>query len=181
MTTEEFRSQMIGHLREFIPNGPEERIVKWFEERTYYTGGDFDDDKKLFADLKDLIGDATTTHQIPDNIFFSISATPPVLFANVTSKIVKNGLGKKRMAIGLLFIYEKPFGQDLASAQKLNSDLLKLIKKTVGRSTASIIIWAKRPFRTFWSSVATVFLSRSGDHIDHVQITVAEKLGAIRN
>src|SRR5262245_30096001 len=57
MTSEGFRSQMIGHLREFIPNGPDEKTLKWFEERTYYTGGDFDDDKKLFGDLKDLLGE----------------------------------------------------------------------------------------------------------------------------
>ena len=83
MTSEEYRSQMCANLREFIPNGATDKLVKWFEERTYYTGGDFDDDKKLFGDLKGLIGEVTAKHQIPDNYFYYM-ATPPDLFASVT-------------------------------------------------------------------------------------------------
>ena len=98
MTSEDFREQMVANLREFIPGGPEEKLVKWFEERIYYTGGDFDDDKKLFGDLKALIADVTVKHQIPDNYFFYL-ATPPDLFANVTQKIVKHGLGKEENGI----------------------------------------------------------------------------------
>ena len=57
LTTENFRKETIANLKEFVPGGPEPKLLKWFEERTYYTGGDFDDDKKLFGDLKDLLGD----------------------------------------------------------------------------------------------------------------------------
>ena len=128
MTSEDFRGQMIDHLKEFIPNGPEDKVVKWFEDRVYYTGGDFDDDKKLFSDLKALIGDVSTKLQIPENYFYYM-ATPPTLFANVTQKIVKNGLGKEEDGNWRRFIYEKPFGRDLASAKKLNADLLKTVKE----------------------------------------------------
>ena len=177
MTSEEFRSQMIGHLREFIPNGPDEKLIKWFEERTYYTGGDFDDDKKLFSDLKDLIGDVTTAHKIPDNYFYYL-ATPPNLFANVTQKIVKNGLGKEENGNWRRFIYEKPFGHDLASAEKLNSDLLRTITEKqiyridhyLGKETVQNIL----VFR-FGNSIFEPIWNRN--YIDHVQITVAEKLG----
>src|SRR3954466_8713032 len=47
MTSEEFRKDVLSELTEFIKDGPEEKLLKWFEERIYYTGGDFDDDKKL--------------------------------------------------------------------------------------------------------------------------------------
>jgi len=177
MTSEEFRSQMIGHLREFIPNGPDDKLIKWFEERTYYTGGDFDDDKKLFGDLKDMIGEVTAAHQIPDNYFFYL-ATPPDLFANVTNKIVRNGIGKEENGNWRRFIYEKPFGHDLASAEKLNANLLRVIKEKqiyridhyLGKETVQNIL----VFR-FGNSIFEPIWNRN--YIDHVQITVAEKLG----
>ena len=50
LTTEEFRKQQLKDFQEFLPNGPDKNLIKWFQERTYYTGGDFDDDKKLFGD-----------------------------------------------------------------------------------------------------------------------------------
>jgi len=177
MTTEEFRTQMLANLREFIPNGADEKLIKWFEERTYYTGGDFDDDKKLFSDLKALIGDVTTTHQIPDNFFYYL-ATPPQLFADVTQKIVKNGLGKEENGNWRRFIYEKPFGRDLESAKKLNAALLRTVKEKqiyridhyLGKETVQNIL----VFR-FGNSIFEPIWNRN--FIDSVQITVAEKLG----
>ena len=177
MTSEEYRAQMCANLREFIPNGAADKLVKWFEERTYYTGGDFDDDKKLFGDLKELIGEVTAKHQIPDNYFYYM-ATPPELFANVTQKIVRNGLGKEDGEHWRRFIYEKPFGRDLASAKKLNADLLKSVKERqiyridhyLGKETVQNIL----VFR-FGNSIFEPIWNRN--FIDHVQITVAEKLG----
>lgn len=177
LTTVDFRSQVVAHLREFIPNGPDEKLVKWFEERTYYTGGDFDDDKKLFGDLKALIGEVTAAHQIPDNYFYYL-ATPPDLFANVTHKIVKNGLGKEENGNWRRFIYEKPFGHDLESAERLNANLLRTIKEKqiyridhyLGKETVQNIL----VFR-FGNSIFEPIWNRN--FIDHVQITVAEKLG----
>src|SRR6476469_2543082 len=127
MSSEEFRKMIIDELKEFVPK-PEPKLIKWIEERTFYTGGDFDDDKKLFGDLKTMMGDVTTQFQIPQNYFFYL-ATPPDLFANVTQKIVKNGLGKEEDGNWRRFIYEKPFGRDLDSAKKLNSALLRVLKE----------------------------------------------------
>src|SRR5215831_13594048 len=40
METGDFRKEMNADLKEFVPNGPDAQLLKWFEERTYYTGGD---------------------------------------------------------------------------------------------------------------------------------------------
>ena len=109
LEAEHFRSEIADHLREFVSNGVDENLINWFCERTYYTGGDFDDDKKLFGDLKSLLEEVCRTRSIPPNFFYYM-AIPPSLFANVSQKIVKNGLGKEEDGKWRRFIFEKPFG-----------------------------------------------------------------------
>lgn len=178
--TEDFRKQIMADLKEFAGESPDEKLIKWFCERTYYTGGDFDDDKKLFGDLKDLLAKVCSDHQIPENFFYYM-AIPPELFANVTKKIVKNGLGRDEKDAWRRFIFEKPFGRDLDSAKKLNTDLLAILKERqiyridhyLGKETVQNIL----VFR-FGNSIFEPIWNRN--FIDHVQITVAETLGVER-
>lgn len=177
MLSDEFRDQMIANLKEFAGENSDNDRVEWFCNRTYYTGGDFDDDKKLFKDIKDMLRDVCTANKIPENFFYYM-AIPPDLFANVTQKIVKNGLGKEESGLWRRFIFEKPFGRDLESAKKLNADLLKILKERqiyridhyLGKETVQNIL----VFR-FGNSIFEPIWNRN--YIDHVQITVAEKLG----
>ena len=177
MLSDEFRDQMVEHLKEFAGSEGDSELLNWFCERTYYTGGDFNDDKKLFADIKDMLRDVCEKNQIPENFFYYM-AIPPDLFANVTQKIVKNGLGKEENGHWRRFIFEKPFGRDLESAQRLNADLLKLLKERqiyridhyLGKETVQNLL----VFR-FGNSIFEPIWNRN--FVDHVQITVAEKLG----
>lgn len=177
MSTEEFRKQVTSNFKEFLPHPPDAKLLKWFEERSYYTGGDFDDDKKLFGDIRDLAGEVCVKHQIPENYFFYL-ATPPDLFADVAEKLVKNGLGDEENGKWRRFIFEKPFGRDLDSAKKLNADLLRILKEDqiyridhyLGKETVQNIL----VFR-FGNSIFEPIWNRN--FIDHVQITVAESLG----
>ena len=177
MLSDEFRDQMIEDLKEFAGADADEKQIQWFCDRTYYTGGDFNDDKKLFKDVKDMLRDVCEANDIPENYFYYM-AIPPDLFANVAQKIVKNGLGKEEDGHWRRFIFEKPFGHDLESAKKLNADLLKVLNEKqiyridhyLGKETVQNLL----VFR-FGNSIFEPIWNRN--FVDHVQITVAEKLG----
>jgi glucose-6-phosphate 1-dehydrogenase len=177
MTTEEFRTEMHANLMEFAGAKSDGELLNWFCSRTSYTGGDFDDDKKLFKDLKDMLAAVCAEHDIPENFFYYM-AIPPEMFANVAKKIVKNGLGREEDGHWRRFIFEKPFGHDLHSAKKLNSDLLAILKERqiyridhyLGKETVQNIL----VFR-FGNSIFEPIWNRN--FIDSVQITVAETLG----
>lgn len=177
MTTKEFREQTHADLKEFVGENGDAVLLDWFCEHTFYTGGDFDDDKKLFKDIKDLLAEVCTQHNIPENFLFYM-AIPPELFANVTKKIVRNGIGREEDGHWRRFIFEKPFGHDLASAEKLNRDLGAMLSEPqiyridhyLGKETVQNIL----VFR-FGNSIFEPIWNRN--FIDHVQITVAEQLG----
>lgn len=177
LTTEEFRDQIIADLKDFTGTAPDKKLVDWFCERMRYVGGDFDEDKVLFPDIKEALAELCKEYEIPENFFFYM-AIPPDLFANVAKKLVKNGMGKEENGNWRRFIFEKPFGRDLESAKKLNSTLLSILKEDqiyridhyLGKETVQNILvfrFGNTVFEPIWNR----------NYIDNVQITVAETLG----
>ncbi|HMO82240.1 MAG TPA: glucose-6-phosphate dehydrogenase [Pyrinomonadaceae bacterium] len=175
--TEKFRSEMVSALRRFIPNGLNTDLIDWICERTYYAGGDFADDEVLFSKIKEQAKNACKEHNIPENFLYYL-AIPPGLFADVTNKIAKHGLGREENGNWRRFVLEKPFGHDLRSAIELNSELLRTLSEHqiyridhyLGKETVQNLL----VFR-FGNSIFEPIWNRN--YIDHVQITVAEKLG----
>jgi glucose-6-phosphate 1-dehydrogenase len=107
-------------------------------------------------------------------------ATPPAAFAPISRELGRTGLLKqdKDNRAWRRLVIEKPFGTDLASAKALNDELLKIVDEHqlyridhyLGKETVQNILvlrFANGMFEPIWNR----------DHIDHVQITVDEKLG----
>src|SRR5437588_215862 len=104
-------------------------------------------------------------------------ATPPNAFLPISCELGRTGMLAENGAWRRLVV-EKPFGTDLASAMALNSELLKLVKEQqiyridhyLGKETVQNILvlrFANGMFEPIWNR----------NHIDHIQITVDEKLG----
>jgi glucose-6-phosphate 1-dehydrogenase len=104
-------------------------------------------------------------------------ATPPAAFTPIGRHLGRSGLARQPNGAWRRLIVEKPFGTDLASAQALNRELLEQLEERqiyridhyLGKETVQNILvlrFANGLFEPIWNR----------DHIDHVQITVAETL-----
>src|SRR5215471_15300496 len=104
-------------------------------------------------------------------------ATPPNAFLPIARELGRTGMLKEN-GMWRRLVVEKPFGTDLFSARALNAALLQLmdehqiyrIDHYLGKETVQNILvlrFANGMFEPIWNR----------NHIDHVQITVDEKLG----
>jgi glucose-6-phosphate 1-dehydrogenase len=104
-------------------------------------------------------------------------ATPPNAFLPISRELARTGMLKEDGSWRRLVV-EKPFGTDLASAKALNTELLKLVEEHqiyridhyLGKETVQNILvlrFANGMFEPIWNR----------NHIDHIQITVDEKIG----
>jgi glucose-6-phosphate 1-dehydrogenase len=104
-------------------------------------------------------------------------AVPPTAFMPISIGLGQAGLLKQDNDHWRRLVIEKPFGTDLDSARTLNRDLLKIasehqiyrIDHYLGKETVQNILvlrFANGMFEPIWNR----------NHVDHVQITVAETL-----
>jgi glucose-6-phosphate 1-dehydrogenase len=131
-----------------------------------------------FAGLRERIDALEAARGAPANRAFYL-ALPPAVFGPTAVGLAQAGL--HRSAGWTRLVIEKPFGRDLASARALNALLhqwydeaqLYRIDHYLGKETVQNLLvfrFANDMFETLWNR----------DHVEHVQITVAEELGVER-
>ncbi|HRO16402.1 MAG TPA: glucose-6-phosphate dehydrogenase, partial [Paracoccus sp. (in: a-proteobacteria)] len=112
---------------------------------------------------------------IANHLFYL--AVPPVAFLPTARMLGAAGLLREDGEGWRRLVIEKPFGTDLASARRLNADLLGLLDEEqiyridhyLGKETVQNIMVLR-----FTNGMFEPVWNRS--HIDHVQITVAESI-----
>ena len=147
-----------------------------FAANIVYCQGEFGD-ANAYTRLAKMIG-GFGHEQLEHNRLFYL-ATAPDQFAEVTQHLAgarllrrdEGGAGWQRLVV------EKPFGADLASAQKLNAELTRFahekqiyrIDHYLGKETVQNILmfrFSNAIFEPLWTRQA----------VDHVQITVSERI-----
>jgi glucose-6-phosphate 1-dehydrogenase len=179
LTDGEFRQSMHESLAQFSRRKPlDETVWNDFASRLHYVAGSFDDVanfQKLRAKLDEL--DARNgTH---GNRLYYL-AIPPSLFPTVNDQLAKVGLvaDPSDATRYSRIIVEKPFGHDLASGDALNAELHRVfherqifrIDHYLGKETVQNLValrFGNAIFEPIWNR----------NHIDHVQISVAEDIG----
>jgi len=180
---DDWRRQLHDFLEETVKQGGGEFEATEIDEGIWntlgsamsYVAGDFND-PGLFERLKKHLDGRDSKEQLKGRALFYL-AVPDRFFGPLVESISKVGLtdetnGWRRVVI------EKPFGHDLESAKALNAQVLKCLKEDqifridhfLGKETVQNIMalrFANGMFEPIWNR----------DHIDHVQITVAETIG----
>jgi len=175
-TDASWRQELRAALDQFSRTQPvENKVWASFAENLFYCRGDLTEDaayQKLEAQLTSF-----GHGPLRENILFYL-AIPPSQFGEVVEQIHRCGLLNKEGAAWQRIVIEKPFGHDLASAQTLNRELTRYaheqqvfrIDHYLGKETVQNILM----FR-FSNSIFEKLWNRNS--VDHVQITVSEKLG----
>jgi glucose-6-phosphate 1-dehydrogenase len=171
---DQYRRQIRDGIGRFSRSGkPQDEPWRAFADRIFFLAGD-PADATLYSSIRDRLAALAKEWNLTPHCVFYL-AVPPTLFEPISRNLGQAGLLTGETA---RLVIEKPFGQDLESAQRLNRMLAETVNESqvyridhyLGKETVQNILalrFANSLFEPIWNR----------RYIDHVQITVAEKLG----
>jgi glucose-6-phosphate 1-dehydrogenase len=177
MSNDDLRDSLMQGLRQFATRPVDDAVAKRLLECVTSIEAD-PKDPASFDAMRERLEKLEANRSTGGNRLFYL-ATPPNAFAPISRQLGRTGLLKEEEnGPWRRLVIEKPFGTDLASAKALNAELLKIVDEHqiyridhyLGKETVQNILvlrFANGMFEPIWNR----------NHIDHVQITVDEKLG----
>jgi glucose-6-phosphate 1-dehydrogenase len=177
-SNDDLRDSLMKGLRQFATRPVDDAVAKRLLECVTSIEAD-PKDPASFDAMRERLEKLEANRSTGGNRLFYL-ATPPDAFAPISRQLGRTGLLKEDRDNGpwRRLVIEKPFGTDLVSAKALNAELLKIVDEHqiyridhyLGKETVQNILvlrFANGMFEPIWNR----------DHIDHVQITVDEKIG----
>lgn len=175
MSDDEFRQRLRQGVDQFSRRG-KASDEEWneFVPHLSYVSADFND-SAAYATLADQLSAQEKTWNTGVNRVFYL-ATPPTMVETIVHHLGKARLSHDHRRVRI--VVEKPFGRDLESARALNQMLTGVFDESqiyridhyLGKETVQNILafrFANALFEPIWDR----------RYIDHVQITVAERVG----
>jgi glucose-6-phosphate 1-dehydrogenase len=175
MNDDEFRRHLRQGVDQFSRRGPaDDQTWNDFASRVTCSEADFSNPASYSALSDRMAAQEKQWNAQADHIFYL--AIPPGIIEMVVAQLGRAGLARARQRARV--VVEKPFGRDLDSACDLNRVLTGAFDETqiyridhyLGKETVQNIIafrFANALFEPIWDR----------RYIDHVQITVAERVG----
>ena len=167
----EFQEHLRSGVQQFSADTYDDATWNAFTALLHYYQGNLDADGD-FVHLDDFL---TTLESGPSNRLYYL-ATAPEFYAGAAAALGKAGMANQQSGWRRIIV-EKPFGHDLASAQKLNRAVHTVFDESqvyridhyLGKETAQNILFfrfANLIFEPVWNR----------RYVDHVQITVSESV-----
>lgn len=183
LNDEQWRAMALKSIDEYMPEDDrlDSAAQQAFAQRLFYCQSDFSD-REGYTRLAELLEKLDRERGTGGNRLFYL-ATPPELDPEIVYHLGGSGLARPAHNENgdeswARIVFEKPFGHDLASAQKLNRDIARVFRENqtfridhyMGKETVQNILafrFANGIFEPLWNQ----------KYIDHVQILVAESIG----
>lgn len=170
-----FRAELEVMNRKLSRQGHDERLWASFSQSIFYHQSEFEDTEG-YARLARLLDELDAQGAGGNRLFYL--STSPEYFPIVLEQLKAAGLNNAASGKWARVVIEKPFGTDLATAQRLNRAVHDTfheknayrIDHYLGKETAQNIMvlrFANAIFEPIWNN----------RYIDHIQITCAENLG----
>ena len=173
---QDFGAQVKESVKQYARTPWSEEVWEQLATGIRFVSGEFDDDA-AFDRLKETIEKLDRERGTNGNHAFYLSI-PPKAFAQVCQQLSRSGLASPKPDEFRRVVIEKPFGHDLESSRVLNDVVESVfppesvfrIDHYLGKETVQNILalrFANQMFEPLWNA----------NHIDHVQITMAEDIG----